>query len=63
MQLGSVITQSGHPVVFYSRKLNPSQMHYTTGEQELLLNVETLKDFWPMLLGQKLICTTQGLTK
>ena len=45
VQLGSVITQSGRPVAFYSRKLNPAQTRYTTGEQELLSIVETLKAF------------------
>jgi transposase InsO family protein len=57
-QLGSVIMQNNRPLAFYSRKLNPAQRRYTTGEQELLSIVETLKEFRNILLGQKLIVHT-----
>jgi transposase InsO family protein len=51
-QLGSVISQKGKPIAFYSRKLNNAQRRYTTTEQELLAIVETLKEFRNILLGQ-----------
>ena len=57
-QLGAVIMQEGKPLAFYSRKLNHAQKKYTTGEQELLSIVETLKEFRNILLGQKVIVHT-----
>jgi hypothetical protein len=54
-QLGAVIMQEGKPLDFYSRKLNPAQTRYTTGEQELLSIVESLKEFRDILVGQQVI--------
>ncbi len=51
-QLGLVISQSGKPIAFYSRKLNSAQQQYTTTEQELLSTVETLKEFRNVLLSR-----------
>ena len=53
-QLGSVISQNGKPIAFYSRKLNPAQRNYTTTERELLAIVETLKEFKNILLGHRI---------
>jgi hypothetical protein len=44
-QLGAVISQDNHPIAFYSRKLQPAQVRYTTTERELLLIVENSKEF------------------
>ena len=57
-QLGAVIMQENKPLAFYSRKLSDTQKRYTTGEQELLSIVETLKEFKNILLGQRVIVHT-----
>jgi hypothetical protein len=44
-QLGAVISQDNCPIAFYSRKLQPAQVRYTTTERELLPIIETLKEF------------------
>ena len=58
LQLGSIISQQGKPIEFYSRKLNPAQTRYTTTEKELLSIVETFKEFRNILLGQKIVVHT-----
>jgi hypothetical protein len=60
-QLGAVIMQEGKHLAFYSRTLSSAQTRYTTGEQEPLSIVETLKEFINILLGQKVIVHTDHL--
>jgi hypothetical protein len=52
--LGAVITQNNRPIAFFSRKLSGAQSKYTVTELELLVIVETLKEFKGMLWGQRL---------
>ena len=59
-QLVAVIRQKDKPIAFYSRKLTDAQKQYTVTEIELLSNVETLKDFRMILLGQKLRILTDN---
>jgi hypothetical protein len=51
-QLGAVITQDNRPIAFFSRKLSKTQQKYSVTEMELLVIVETLKEFKGMLWGQ-----------
>jgi hypothetical protein len=60
-KLGAVIMQERKPLAFYRRKLNSAQTRYTTGEQELLSIVETIKEFRDILLGQQAIVHTDHL--
>ncbi len=52
--MGAVITQNNRPIAFFSRKLSGAQSKYTVTELELLVIVETLKEFKGMLWGQRL---------
>jgi transposase InsO family protein len=56
--LGSEISQldengKRRPVLFYSRKLLPAEMNYSTADKELLAIVQTLKKFQHYLRGTK----------
>ena len=49
-RLGGVISQNGIPINFYSHKLTPAQINYTTTERELLSIMENLKEFRIIIL-------------
>jgi hypothetical protein len=53
-QLGAVITQDNRPIGFFCKKLSETQQKYSVTEIELLVIVETLKEFKGMLWGQDL---------
>jgi hypothetical protein len=59
-QLEAVIMQEGNPLAFYGRKLRSAQT-CTTGEKELIIIVETLKEFRNISLGQKVVVHTAHL--
>ena len=50
-QLGAVMAQNNRPLVFFSKKLIPTQQKYSVTKQELLAIVEPLKEFKGMLWG------------
>ena len=58
LQIGAVISQKGKPIAFYLRKINSAQQNYTTTEKELLIIVETLKEFRNILLGHQITVYT-----
>jgi hypothetical protein len=53
-QLGAVVTQENRPIVFFCRKLSPTERKYSDIKIELLAIVETLKEFKGMLCGQSI---------
>ena len=57
-QLGSVISQQGKPIAFFSRKLNKAQQKYSTMNKELLSIAETLTEYKTLLKGQRITIYT-----
>ncbi len=53
-QIGAVITQDNRPIAFFSWKLFNTQGKYSVTKIELLVIVETLKEFKGMLWGQSI---------
>ncbi len=60
-----MITQDNRPIAFFSRKLLETQQKYSVIEIELLVIVETLKEFKGMLWGQdiKVYTDPKNLTR
>ena len=53
-QLGVVIIHKVKPIPLYSIKITDAQKRYMVTEKELIIIVETLKEFRTILIGQKL---------
>ena len=53
-QLGSVHFQDDKQIVFFSRKLNSTQLNYTVTDKKLLGITESLKHFRHILLGNEI---------
>ena len=51
-QLGAVISHKFKPFDFYSIKITDSHKRYSVSEKELLIIVETLKEFRTVLFGK-----------
>ena len=59
-----VIRQKGQPISLYSRKLTVTPKRYTVIEGELLIIIETLKEFRTIFIGQilRIYSNTKKLT-
>jgi len=53
-QMGSVTSQNGRPITYWSKKLSDTQKKYPTTNQELLAIVECLKKYRHILFGQEI---------
>lgn len=56
--LGSVLSQNGRPIAYYSRTLNTAERNYSTIEKELLAILDSCKHFRPYLYGQNFTVET-----
>lgn len=56
--IGSVLSQSGRPIAYYSRTLNSAERNYSTIERELLAILDSTKHFRPYLFGNRFIIET-----
>lgn len=56
--IGSVLSQSGRPIAYYSRTLNSAERNYSTIERELLAILDSTKHFRPYLFGKKFTVET-----
>ena len=61
LQLGSIITQNGKVIAFFSRKLTDSQTKYPTIDKEMLCIVETLKEYRDILWGARIYVHTDHI--
>ena len=50
--------KDGKPVAYYSKKVSPAHLNYSTIEKKLLALVMTLNEYRLMLLGEELHCYT-----
>lgn len=56
--LGAVLTQDGRPIAYFSKRLNPAQSRYTTGEKELMAIITALDHFRHLVDGQRTVVET-----
>ena len=53
--IGAVLSQAGHPVLYVSRKLSPTEANYSNIEREALASLWTCKRLEQFFLGKKFI--------
>ena len=54
-QIGATIKQKQLHIVYFSRKLSPTQRRYSTIEQEIFAIVEVLREYRNFLLGARIV--------
>ena len=58
IQIGATIKQNNLPIAYFSKKLSPTQIHYSTIKHEMLAIVEVLKEYRNFLLGANITIFT-----
>ena len=53
--IGGVLSQEGHPIAFYSEKLDSSKFNYSTYDKELYALVQTLKHWRNYLICKEFL--------
>ena len=58
-QIGATIKQRNLPITYFSKKLTPTQLRYSTIEREMLAIVEVLKEYRNFLYGANITISTK----
>jgi hypothetical protein len=56
--IGGVLSQKGHPIAFYSEKLNDTRQRYSVYDMEFYVLIQTLKHWRPYLIYREFILFT-----
>jgi hypothetical protein len=56
--IGGVLSQAGHPIAFYSEKLNDTRKRYSAYDLEFYALIQTLKHWRPYLIHREFILFT-----
>ena len=56
--IGGVLSQEGHPIAFYSEKLNDTRQRYSTYDMEFYALIQTIKHWHPYLIHREFILYT-----
>ncbi|KAG6788910.1 hypothetical protein POTOM_004988 [Populus tomentosa] len=56
--IGGVLSQEGHPITFYSEKLNDTRRRYSVYDMEFYALIQTLKHWRPYLVHREFILFT-----
>jgi hypothetical protein len=56
--IGAILSQDKHPIVFFSKKLNPSMQNKSAYVRELYAVTEAMAKFRHYILGHKFIIRT-----
>jgi hypothetical protein len=56
--IGGVLSQEGHPIAFFSEKLNDTRRRYSTYDMEFYALIQTIKHWRPYLIHREFILYT-----